>query len=104
MTIELVYFEDCPHWKLARQRLDEAIAAIGSDRMAVRLHPVTTPEEGEAAGLRGSPTMLINGQDPFQDAPSAAWSCRLYRNQNGIEGAPSVQELTAALQKALKRE
>lgn len=50
----------------------------------------------EQVGLRGSPTILIGGRDPFPgDGP--AFACRLYPGAVGPEGAPAVTALAAAL-------
>jgi len=50
MRLELLYFEGCPHWRLADERL-AAIAAERGFEVAHRL--VDTPEEAEAMGFRG---------------------------------------------------
>jgi hypothetical protein len=50
----------------------------------------------------GSPTLLINGVDPFA-APGQlpTLSCRLYPDATGrLEGAPPVAALRQALQQA----
>jgi hypothetical protein len=52
--------------------------------------------------MHGSPTLLVNGSDPFA-APGtpASVSCRLYRDQGGpAGGAPSVAALREALRHA----
>jgi hypothetical protein len=49
--------------------------------------------------MHGSPTLLIDGVDPFAgpDQPPSL-SCRLYRDEAGrAGGAPSVQALRQAL-------
>ena len=49
--------------------------------------------------MHGSPTILVDGVDPF-GAPGAAasLSCRLYRNSEGhADGAPSVGQLRQAI-------
>jgi hypothetical protein len=49
--------------------------------------------------MHGSPTLLIDGRDPFAGpgAP-ASLSCRLYRDETGRLGpAPSVDEFRHAL-------
>ena len=97
VTVELVYFEDCPNWRLARERLETALKSVGRRDAEVRLRLVANPIEAEAAGLRGSPTVLVNGEDPFPRATAAVWSCRLYQNEAGLEGAPSVSGLCEAL-------
>lgn len=59
---------------------------------------VTTPEQAEASGFRGSPTVLIDGRDPFTDPVAlAGMSCRVFRSEAGLAGAPSVEQLLAVL-------
>jgi hypothetical protein len=52
--------------------------------------------------MHGSPTLLIDGRDPFaQPGAQASVSCRLYRGADGrASGAPSVTELRRVLQEA----
>ena len=52
--------------------------------------------------MTGSPTILLDGVDPFAAAGAAPTvSCRIYRGPDGAaDGAPSVQDLTAALSAA----
>ena len=53
--------------------------------------------------MNGSPTLLIDGIDPFASADQCACgvSCRLYRDQEGrIAPAPSVDQLRDALAEA----
>jgi hypothetical protein len=96
--IILRYFDGCPNWKIAHSRLTEALQKQG---MAgdVRLERVETPHEADRLGFRGSPTILINGVDPFADrnAPTGL-SCRVYRTDAGMEGSPSIGQLLAALE------
>ena len=97
LTIEIVYFDGCPNWRLAHQRVLEVLAAQGPSGAEVRLHLVNDPEEAEQAGMHGSPTILVDGHDPFPAAGDNVWSCRLYRNPSGFEGAPSIVALTDVL-------
>ena len=97
MDVEVVYFDECPNWRLARQRVEAAVASSGRRDVKVRLHPVSSPAEAEAAGMHGSPTILLDGRDPFPRAGTDGWSCRLYHNETGPEGAPSVSALIEAL-------
>jgi hypothetical protein len=98
MSIEIVYFDGCPNWKLAHQRVLEALHAMGHADIDVRLHLVENPTEAQEAGMHGSPTILVDSQDPFPKASDAIWSCRLYQTESGLEGAPSVEALVEALQ------
>jgi hypothetical protein len=58
-------------------------------------------DEQEAArlGMHGSPTVLVDGADPFAESGQpASMSCRLYRDSDGrADGAPSVNQLRRAI-------
>jgi len=96
--VRLLYFEDCPNWRVAEARLKEALVGIGADPNAVIYEQVTTVEEAEALGFRGSPTILVDGTDPFADpdAPTGL-TCRIYRTDTGVQPAPTVEQLQAVL-------
>lgn len=98
MRVELLYFDGCPNWQLADERLRDALTLAGRDEVRVEHRRVTTPEHAEATGFRGSPTVLVDGRDPFADpgAP-AGLSCRVFRTEAGVTGAPTVEQLLAVL-------
>jgi predicted DsbA family dithiol-disulfide isomerase len=87
----------CPHGPLVEQRLAEALA--GRPDVIVERRMAQTPAQARQYGMHGSPTVLIDGRDPFPataDGPSL--SCRLYRDEQGqVRGAPSIEQLRAAL-------
>lgn len=85
--ITLQYFDGCPNWEVTARRLAE----LG---VPVALQRIETLEEAVQHGFRGSPTVLVNGADPFldPDAPIGL-GCRIYRGPAGPSGAPSVEEL-----------
>jgi hypothetical protein len=76
IEVRLVYFDDCPNWRLADARLQEALAGLGDSTSTVIYQLVQTPEEAEQAGFRGSPTILVNGRDPFTQ-PGDSSACRV---------------------------
>lgn len=95
MRIELLYFDDCPHWKTADERVRQVATPRGIE---VEHRLVTTTEEAEAARFRGSPTILVDGHDPFACGDeSFGLSCRVYQTPDGPAGAPTVEQLEAAL-------
>jgi hypothetical protein len=98
VDVTLLYFDDCPNWQVADERLRQALGLAGRDDVHVERRLVVTPDQAEAAGFRGSPTVLINGRDPFAepDAP-AGLSCRVYGTAPGLTGAPTVEQLLAVL-------
>jgi len=97
MRIEVLTVPECPNGPLAEQRLAEALA--GRPDVTVERRVAGTEAEAERYGMHGSPTVLIDGRDPFA-APGAgtSLSCRLYRDEQGrVQGAPSTGQLRAAL-------
>jgi hypothetical protein len=59
---------------------------------------IASAREAAAAGMHGSPTLLVDGADPFaRPGEAASLSCRLYRG--GAGGLPSA----AALREVLSR-
>lgn len=96
MDITLQYFDGCPNWKVADERL--VALTEGNPGMVVRRHIVDTVEEAERVGFGGSPSILVNGIDPFARASaSGGLSCRRYLTPDGYAGAPTVEQLKSAL-------
>ncbi|MGN6689105.1 MAG: DF family (seleno)protein [Actinomycetales bacterium] len=97
MTVTLLYFPGCPNWQTADANLRAALEEVGAD-IAVQRRVVDSVEDAERHGFLGSPTILIDGRDPFAE-PGAApgLSCRVYRTPAGVAGAPTVAQLRAAL-------
>lgn len=101
MTVTLLYFPGCPNWQTADANLRAALEEVGAD-VAVHRRVVDTVEDAERQGFLGSPTVLIDGRDPFAE-PGAipGLSCRVYRTDAGVAGAPTPAQLRAALSDAL---
>ena len=97
MVIELLWFAGCPNWQETERRLRQAVADTGVDA-AVTLVEVTTPEDAERRRFRGSPTVLVDGRDPFADESApVGLSCRVFATPDGLRGAPTVDQLAAVL-------
>lgn len=99
MDVELLYVEDCPNVALARERLREAVQQVG---LGARVREQLVRDEAEAVrlGMRGSPTVRIGGADIAPDGEvEGSMSCRLYRDGGQPAGAPSTDELVAALRR-----
>ena len=88
---------DCPNAPVLDERLAAILAATRG--VSVTRRVITNERDAAAAGMRGSPTLLVDGVDPFADtATPTSMSCRIYRDGGGPSaGAPS----TAALRDAL---
>jgi hypothetical protein len=97
MQIQLLYFNGCPNWHDMHDRLREAMASAGDDG-AVELVEVRSPAQAAQWGFHGSPSILVDGQDPFAEPGAAVGlACRLYRTPDGLRGAPSMDQLAAVL-------
>ncbi|CAB4733017.1 unannotated protein [freshwater metagenome] len=96
MDVSLLYFDDCPNWKVADQRL-AAIAAECPDVVVTR-HRVETVEEAERLEFHGSPSILVDGVDVFAEpGAGVGLSCRVYRTPEGLAGSPTLEQLRDAL-------
>lgn len=97
MDVTLQYFDGCPNWLLAAARLREALASGRADHR-ISHQKIETPEQADEARFRGSPTILVDGRDPFADADApVGLSCRIYQTETGPDGAPSVAQLAMVL-------
>ena len=90
MKLVVLHVKDCPNLRPMLDRLAEATD------LPVETRKVTADSEAATLGMNGSPTLLVNGIDPFAwvDQCACGVSCRLYRDQEGrIVPAPSVDQL-----------
>ena len=98
VLVTFLSIDGCPNADLARRRLVEALETLDLDPAIVTFTTVQTTEEADRLRFRGSPSILIDGVDPFADeAAPVGLACRIYRTELGIEGAPSVAALAEAL-------
>jgi len=101
MRIALSYFDGCPNWQVAYERLAAALEETGYDDVVIDLAPVTSEEQAVEVGFAGSPTILVDDVDPFaEEMPRSGLSCRLYSTPGGLDGAPSIDQLVEALSAA----
>jgi hypothetical protein len=101
MNVTLRYFEGCPHWRTAHDRLREALRAEGMADVEPVLERVETPEDAERLQSIGSPTIIIDGRDPFAGAEAAfGLTCRVYQTPEGLAGSPTPDQLRGALRSA----
>ncbi len=98
MQVTFLSMDDCPNVDLGRQRLAEALRVLDLDPSIVTYLTVATPNEATELCFRGSPSILVDGTDPFANSESpVGLSCRIYPTEAGFDGAPSVAGLIAAL-------
>lgn len=97
VAVTVLYFDGCPSWRTALERVKAASEQAGVP-VQVNSVAVASDEDAVLLGFTGSPTILVDGFDPFvQSGAQPAWSCRLYVTPDGLAGSPTVDQLVAAL-------
>ncbi|MBS3941756.1 MAG: thioredoxin family protein [Actinobacteria bacterium] len=95
MQVTLLYFDGCPNWEATHRRLETLAGELGFDLVS---RTVDTPEQAEALTFRGSPTVLVDGRDPFATGGEpVGLACRVYATDDVLAGAPTEQQLRDAL-------
>lgn len=96
-TLTVLAVADCPNVSLLLDRLRQVLA--DNPEFEVTSHVVDDQAGAERWGMHGSPTLLVDGVDPFAPAGQQCnVSCRLYRHADGrVEGVPSLAELDAVV-------
>ncbi|MEO6882072.1 MAG: thioredoxin family protein [Mycobacteriaceae bacterium] len=91
IEIELLAVPDCPNEADAVDQITTAVAdarvraAVTRDLVATRV---------------GSPTILLNGTDPFAQPDAAVGlACRLHATPHGLRGVPTLRDLRQALKR-----
>lgn len=97
MKIVLQYFDSCPNWKITDQRIRDVITAHSLDA-DYQQQLVRSPDEAEVHDFHGSPSILVDGVDPFAtEGTSVAYACRIYMTDGGHAEAPTIEQIAAAL-------
>jgi hypothetical protein len=101
MKLEILQIPDCPGVALLEQRIAAALAGDQRIDVAITRRVLDNQAAASEAGMTGSPTLLVDGDDPFAEpglVPSV--SCRLYpADGGGVDRAPSVDAIRAALRR-----
>jgi hypothetical protein len=102
VAIELTVLavSDCPNALVLQERLADLVA--GRPDVTVTRRDISDLAEAARWGMHGSPTLLIDGRDPFAVPGTVpAVACRLYAGENGrAEGAPAMSALRQVLEQA----
>jgi hypothetical protein len=93
VRIQVLYVPGCPGATTLTTRLTQLL----SGQTEIEQQVIDDLDQATMLGMTGSPTLLVDGSDPFAVAGlPASLSCRLYRDENGsISRAPSLAQLRA---------
>lgn len=98
MQVTIQYFEGCPHWKLAQERVRKVLRDLSIGDVTLEHQLIDSPGTAERIAFRGSPTILIDGRDPFATgAGPVGLTCRVFRTEDGPQGAPTEAQLRGLL-------
>ncbi len=98
MKITIQYFEGCPHWRLADERVRNVLRDIDPGDAVLDHQLIDSPETAARVGFHGSPTILVDGQDPFATGNEpVGMSCRVFSTEVGAQGAPTEAQITKAI-------
>jgi hypothetical protein len=103
-AVELLWWDGCPSLDRALGELRAAMSAAGLDPQDIALREVATDEDARRERFLGSPTIRINGSDPFSADNDAVvgLSCRVYRRTDGrLSPTPDPTELRRVLEQAV---
>jgi hypothetical protein len=97
MRLTVLSVPGCPHVALLEDRLAEVIGRRPGVPITHRL--IHSEEQAARYGMHGSPTLLVNGVDPFASpGQPTTVSCRLYPHDGGgADGAPSSDQIRDAI-------
>jgi hypothetical protein len=93
VKLEVLHVPSCPNLAPLLEHLREVTD------LPITTIDVNTDQDAAACGMTGSPTLLIDGIDPFA-APGlrAGVACRIYRDRDGrMTPVPSTTQLRAVL-------
>lgn len=99
MNVALLYFDDCPSWRITAEHL-EALSQVIPE-LTIHRVVVDTVEAAAEHGFHGSPSIQVNGQDLFaaKDSP-VGLACRIYQTPDGPAGSPTLDQIRQVIEHA----
>jgi hypothetical protein len=99
MTVEILYFPDCPNYLLTVEHVQKALQ---EEHVCAEIKhvPVLDSATARATQFLGSPSVRINSVDVEPSARSGGAPgrcCRTYGTGHGPEGTPSVALIREAI-------
>lgn len=102
MKVEILYFSGCPNHVRTAQVVRDGLAQENV-RAEVEEIEVRTPEQAEALGFLGSPSVRVDGVDVEPEARGVktfGFGCRTYVEEGRRVGAPPAEMVRDAIREA----
>lgn len=100
MDVEVLVVADCPNEGGAVALVRRALDDVGLTRIPIRTRVVSSEHDARELGFVGSPTVRINGTDPFEIRGMATGlACRVYVEHGVRSGLPDLLKLRQALKR-----
>jgi len=102
MKVQVLYFDDCPHYLPTVELITETLRSKCIDAEVEHVL-MTTPEQAQSIGFMGSPTVRIDGLDVEPEARTQrgyGFGCRTYLDGSKRTGLPSPQMIQRAIEEA----
>jgi hypothetical protein len=103
-VIELLFWDGCSSHPRALEDLRAALEELGHGDVPVTVTEVADDDAAAALGFVGSPTIRVDGVDPFPpgDDEPPGLACRVYRLADGrFSPTPDPEALRTTLAKLL---
>jgi hypothetical protein len=104
-VIEVLYTQDCPHYRETLAMVERVRAELGVDA-ELRTTLIADRAAAERARFPGSPTVRVDGHDVepgSEPATEYLLGCRLYRLEHRFAGQPEERWVRDALLRAAGR-
>jgi hypothetical protein len=100
MHLTVLAESTCPNAPVLKDRLMAVLH--GRTDISMSQQVIASADEAIRWGMNGSPTLLIDGVDPFAEpGQRPSLSCRLYSDEDGrTSGTPSANQLRQAIEQA----
>lgn len=100
MDVEVLVVADCPNEGGAVTLVRRALDDVGLKRVPIRTRVVFSEQDADELGFVGSPTIRIDGIDPFESRGMATGlACRVYVEHGLRSGLPDLGKLRQALKR-----
>jgi hypothetical protein len=97
VDVELLVVPGCPNEGAMVSLLRTVLDELGLSGVGLRTTVIVGPDDAASHRFGGSPTVRINGVDPFGSDGSPSLACRLYPTGTGLSGIPDPEPIRALI-------